>query len=126
VRKNVFNLALSRHKNVKWKHEEVKTTSHCDIKNVRDVELKTSSLDISQLPDPMQGFMPCPLDISPNSQCSIENIFPHALSRVVLYNLQLSELENFGIRGGEWDNSCFTNLPRATSRMLVGEDDLFD
>ena len=31
-------------------------------------------------PDPMQGVIPCPLDISRNSQCMVENIFPHALS----------------------------------------------
>ena len=46
--------------------------------------------------------------------------------RVVLNTLQLSELEIFGVRGGEWDNSCFIKSPRVTSRILVGEDDLFD
>jgi hypothetical protein len=45
---------------------------------------------------------------------------------VVLNTIQLSELENFGVRGGEWDNSCFMKYPRVTLRILVGEDALFN
>jgi hypothetical protein len=81
VRKNVFNLALLRHENVEWKQAEVETTPHCGIKNceryrveVSVAMLLVSRLDIHlqetggivflQLPDLLQGVIPCPLDIS--------------------------------------------------------------
>ena len=69
VRKNVFNLALSRHKNVEWKQAEVKTTSHSGIKNCERCQVEdvialpcesrldfylqeTGGIDFLQLPDP--------------------------------------------------------------------------
>ena len=84
MRKNVFNRALSGCKNVELKQAEVKTTSHCGIKNcercqVEDVVAllrvscldfylrETCVIDFSQLPNQMQGVIPCLLNISRNS-----------------------------------------------------------
>ena len=81
MRKNVFNRALSGCENVELKQAEVKTTSHCGIKNCKRCQVevvvalpcvshlnfhlqKTGGIDFSQLPDPMQGVILCPLDIS--------------------------------------------------------------
>ena len=54
VRKNVFNLTLSHHQNVKWKHAEVKTTSHCGlfIKNCERCQVEDAVF--LQLPDPIK------------------------------------------------------------------------
>jgi hypothetical protein len=59
VRKNVLNLALLHHKNIEWKQAEVKTMSHCGIKNCERCRVEvvfhlqdTGGIDFSQLPDP--------------------------------------------------------------------------
>jgi hypothetical protein len=97
VRKNVFNHALSRHKNVERKQAEVETTSHCGIKNCKKCPIEdvvdlsqascldfhsreTGGINFLQLPDQKQGIIPCRLMVSRNAQCTIENIFPQALS----------------------------------------------
>jgi hypothetical protein len=94
MRKNVFNHALSCHENVERKQVEVETTSHCGIENcercpIEDVVdllhasrldfhlQETGGINFLQLPDQKQGIIPCRLVISRNSQCLIENIFPH-------------------------------------------------
>jgi hypothetical protein len=61
------------------------------LRIARGVELKTSSLDFSQLPDPMQGVIPCTLIILaiPNARLktffltrSVEISFTHGTSKV--------------------------------------------
>ena len=94
MRKNVFDHALSRHENVEKEQVEVVSKSHCGTENCKrcrvediitlpcvsrlDFHLQeTGMIDFAQLPGPKQGIIPCSLTISCNSQCSIENIFPH-------------------------------------------------